>query len=42
MDELIHRLQLPAGQVLGTLTMLQIKGITVSLPGKRVALKGKQ
>lgn len=41
-DELIHRLQLPAGQVLGTLTMLQIKGITVSLPGKRVALKGKQ
>ena len=40
-DDLIHRLQLPAGKVLGTLTMLQIKGVTVSLPGKRVALKGK-
>ncbi len=35
-DELISRLELPAGKVLSCLTMLQIKGLVRQLPGKRV------
>ncbi len=37
-DDLIARLEQPAAQVLSALTMLQIKGVVKSLPGKRVAL----
>jgi DNA processing protein len=38
-DELIAGTQLPAGQVLAVLTMLEIKGVVARLPGKRVTLK---
>ncbi len=38
-DELIAKAGLPAGTVLSTLTMLEIKGVVKRLPGKRVALK---
>ncbi len=38
-DEVIARAELPAGQVLSTLTMLQIKGVVTLLPGNRVELK---
>lgn len=38
-DDLIARSQMPAGQVLGLLTMLEIKGVVTRLPGKRVTLK---
>ncbi|MBE6921178.1 MAG: DNA-protecting protein DprA [Ruminococcaceae bacterium] len=38
-DDLIAESGLPAGKVLGMLTMLQIRGIVALLPGKRVTLK---
>ena len=38
-DELISKLELPAGKILSTLTMLEIKGVVRRLPGKRVALR---
>lgn len=38
-DALIAQAGLPAGVVLSTLTMLEIKGVVKRLPGKRVALK---
>ena len=38
-DELIAEAGLPAGSVLSTLTMLEIKGVVKRLPGKRVAIK---
>ncbi len=38
-DDIIAALEQPAAQVLATLTMLQIKGLVKSLPGKRVARK---
>ena len=38
-DELIAQAGMPAGQVLSTLTMLEIKGLVKRLPGKRVARK---
>lgn len=38
-DELIAEAGLPAGVILSTLTMLEIKGVVKRLPGKRVALK---
>ncbi len=38
-DDVMARAQLPAGQVLSVLTMLQIKGLIQQLPGKRVELK---
>ena len=38
-DDLIAESGLPAGKVLGMLTMLQIRGIVELLPGKRVTLK---
>ncbi len=38
-DDLIAKAGLPAGAVLSTLTMLEIKGVVKRLPGKRVALK---
>lgn len=38
-DEVIARLDMPAGKVLGILTMLALKGTVVNYPGKRVALK---
>ena len=38
-DDLITDAQMPAGQVLAMLTMLEIKGVVTRLPGKRVALK---
>ncbi len=42
-DDIIARIQDPAASVLAALTMLQIKGIVKSLPGKRVQLlKGKK
>ena len=37
-DELIARAGIPAGTVLSTLTMLEIKGVVKRLPGKRVSL----
>ncbi len=40
-DDLIAALQLPAATVSASLTMLQIKGVVKSLPGKRVALQKK-
>ncbi len=42
-DDIIAQLDEPASGVLSSLTMLQIKGILKSLPGKRVALvRGKK
>ena len=38
-DDLIAASGLPTGQVLGMLTMLQIRGIVQLLPGKRISLK---
>ena len=38
-DDVIARTGLPAGTVLSALTMLEIEGIVVRLPGKRAALK---
>lgn len=38
-DDMIAQAQMPAGQVLANLTMLEIKGMIKSLPGKRVELK---
>ena len=38
-DDLIAASAMPAGEVLGMLTMLQIRGVVELLPGKRVALK---
>lgn len=38
-DDLIAGLKMPAGQVLSTLTMLEIKGVITRLPGKRIGLK---
>ncbi len=38
-DDVIEQAELPAARVLAALTMLQIKGIVRSLPGKRVELK---
>ncbi len=38
-DELIAAMELPAATVSASLTMLQIKGLVKSLPGKQVALK---
>ena len=40
-DELIAETKLPAGKVLGMLTLLEIKGVVVRLPGKRVKRKHK-
>ncbi len=40
-DDLIAALQQPAAAVSASLTMLQIKGVVKSLPGKRVALQKK-
>ena len=37
-DEVIARAGLPAGLVLSTLTMLEIKGVIRRLPGKRIAI----
>ncbi len=42
-DDIIAHMQQPAASVLAALTMLQIKGVVKSLPGKRVELlKGKK
>ncbi len=41
-DDIIARLEEPASSVLSSLTMLQIKGILKSLPGKRVALVSRK
>ncbi len=38
-DDIMARIQLPAGAVLAALTMLEVKGLLVRLPGKRVSLK---
>lgn len=38
-DDLIAASGMPAGKVLGMLTMLQIRGIVELLPGKRITLK---
>ena len=38
-DAVIARLDMPAGKVLGILTMLALKGIVENCPGKRVRLK---
>lgn len=38
-DDMIAQAQLPAGAVLAALTMLEVKGILVRLPGKRVEMK---
>ena len=38
-DELMAEANLPAGQVLAALTMLEIKGVVTRKPGKRVTLK---
>ena len=39
-DDVIARTGMPTGIVLGALTLLEIKGLAVTLPGRRVALKG--
>ena len=42
-DDVIAQAGLPAGKVLATLTMLEVKGVVRRLPGRHVALKqGKQ
>ena len=38
-DDMMAQVSMPAGQVLATLTMLEVKGIIRRLPGKRVELK---
>lgn len=38
-DDLIAASGLPAGKVLGMITLLQIRGVVELLPGKRIALK---
>lgn len=38
-DDIMAQAQLPAGMVLAALTMLEVKGLIIRLPGKRVALK---
>lgn len=38
-DDIMSQTKMPAGQVLATLTMLEIKGAVKRLPGKRVELK---
>ena len=38
-DDMMAQAQMPAGQVLATLTMLEVKGVIRRLPGKRVELK---
>ena len=38
-DDVIAQSDEPAGTVLATLTMLEIKGVIARLPGKRVELK---
>lgn len=38
-DEVIAATGLPSGQVLAALTMLEVKGLIIRLPGKRVTLK---
>ncbi len=40
-DDIIAAMQLPAAAVLASITMLQIKGVVKSLPGKRVELANK-
>ena len=37
-DELVNQTKLPAGRVLASLTLLEVKGIVRRLPGKRFAL----
>ena len=39
-DDLIAGLQLPAGKILGMLTMLEIRGRIARMPGNRVKIKG--
>lgn len=39
LDDVMAEIDLPAGKVLATLTMLQIKGVAEQLPGKYVRLK---
>ena len=38
-DDIIAQAQMPAGQVLSALTMLEVKSVVTRLPGKRIALK---
>ena len=38
-DDVIAQADLPAGQVLAALTMLEIKGVITRLPGKRIMKK---
>ena len=38
-DDIMAQAQHPAGVVLAALTMLEVKGQIIRLPGKRVALK---
>ena len=38
-DDIMASTQLPAGAVLAALTMLEVKGLIVRLPGKRVKMK---
>ena len=38
-DDMMAQVSMPAGQVLATLTMLEVKGVIRRLPGKRVELK---
>ena len=38
-DDVIAQAELPAGKVLATLTMLEVKGVVKRLPGRHVALK---
>lgn len=40
-DDVIAAARMPAGKVLGILTMLEIKGVAKRLPGKRICLKSK-
>jgi predicted Rossmann fold nucleotide-binding protein DprA/Smf involved in DNA uptake len=41
-DNIIAATGLSAGLVLATLTMLEVKGVVCSLPGKRVVLKSQK
>ena len=40
-DDVIAETGLPAAKVLATLTLLEVRGVVMRLPGRRVSLKGK-
>lgn len=41
-DDVIAEMGLPAGRILATLTLLEVKGVIRRLPGKRICLQGQK